>query len=738
MKFFQAKPAAAVSAPLKASRHAIREKDGGYVLPMVVAGMHCPGCAFRIEEALNSETNVAAKVNVTTRRLTVRWPGPENRADFLIKKVTDLGYRLQPFEDAQFDSGERHNERRLLHCLIMAGLGWLALILIGVASWALGFPENWVNWADAAITVPLVLYTGQPFLASAWRALRHGGANMDVPISVALLLTLVMSLMETLQHGAYVYFESALMLAFLLLVGRYLDTRTRGHARAAAQDLLAMMTGTATVREDAQLRLIPIRELRPGMLLQVAAGEKIAADGIVETGISEIDPSAISGETMTEPVRPGSTVFGGMVNVVAPLTVRISSDSGDSLLGEVIKLMEKAEQSHAKYTRLADRVARAYTPVVHSLALGTFLVWWLVLRTPWEPSLLTAMTVLIITCPCALGLAVPAVQVLTSGRLFRRGMLLKSADAIERLAKVDTIVFDKTGTLTSGKMHLANEADISLDQMQMAASLAAQSKHPLARALQRAYSGRLLPLTVTETAAEGLEAYYQGKLVRLGRRQWCGDANAPADESPELWLHIEDEATLRLIFSNETRPDAAEIIKQLQARNYEIFLLSGDRATAVTAVAKSLGITNAHAGLSPTEKCAFIEKLMHVGKNVLMVGDGLNDAAALTAADVSMSPSSALDIAQNAADIVFQGENLAPVAEALATARRAHHLIQQNFALALLYNLIAVPVAVLGYTTPLIAAVAMASSSLAVVLNAQRVNRVTRMNRVTKRALLLR
>lgn len=484
-----------------------------------------------------------------------------------------------------------------------------------------------------------------------------------------------------------------------------------------------MMSGTATVLEDGQSRLLPIRDLQSGFLLQVAAGEKIAADGIVENGQSEIDPSFITGETITQVVTEGSRVFGGMINILAPITVRITAASGESLLGEIVKLMDKAEQGHAQYVRLADRIARFYTPVVHALALGTFLVWCLVIGKPWQPSLLAAMTVLIITCPCALGLAVPAVQVLTSGRLFRQGMLLKSADAIERLAVVDTVVFDKTGTLTAGHPQLVNPQDIGSRNMQIAVSMASHSKHPLSRALVDMYGGKIIPLEVKEFSGQGLESQYEGKVLRLGRRDWCGNSLAPSDENPELWLSIAGEKPVRFRFADALRSDAKLVVHDLMHRGYEVSLLSGDREPAVKSVAAALGITQCYAHVSPVEKHQKIEVLRQLGKHVLMVGDGLNDAAALAAADVSISPSSALDITQNAADVVFQGEKLGSVLEALKIAKRAHRLVKENFALSLGYNFIAVPLAMAGMVTPLIAAIAMASSSILVVVNAQRLNR---------------
>lgn len=703
--------------------------EGEHGLQLMVGGIRCASCAFLIENALNKEEGVEARVNLTSKRLTLRWSGEISRGRDLARKVSALGYSVTPYNPASLQGDDRREETFLLRCMAVSGFATGNIMLLSVALWAATEKTMGVATHDlmhalqALIAIPTTIYAGRPFFRSAWEALRHGRTNMDVPISVALLLTTGMSVFEWTHHGTYAYFDSVVMLLFLLLIGRWLDRRTRGRAKAAAESLLAMMAGNATIRTDAgQAQLVPIRELKSGMLLLVATGEKVAADGVVEKGRSEIDPSFITGETLTQPVQEGSAVYGGMVNVVEPLEVRITAASGQSLLGEVIKLMEKAEQGHARYVRLADKIARFYTPVVHILALGTFLVWRFALGGDWQQALLNAMTVLIITCPCALGLAVPAVQVLASGYLFKRGMLLKSADALERLAEVDAIVFDKTGTLTKGTPRLANPAEIGSRNMQIAASVAAYSRHPLAKCLHGKYGGKFLPLEVKESPGEGLESRLEdGKSVRLGKREWAAPSEASGEGGMELWLAVEGEKPARFAFEDDLRADSREVIAMLKKQGYALTLLSGDREEVAKSVAAELGIETVRARVTPLDKNQAIEALRQQGKKVLMVGDGLNDAPALAAADVSMSPSSALDITQNAADLVFQGDKLAPVAEALATAKRAHKLVKENFALSLLYNLLAVPLAMAGLVTPLIAAIAMSSSSILVVANAQRV-----------------
>lgn len=704
-------------------------KDDSRRLYLIVDGMRCASCAWNIESALNAEPDVSARVNLSTKRLALRWKGDPARGNALLERAASLGFRFTPFDTTRQNNAEASEETFLLKCIAVSGFVTGNLMAFSLALWfstqgSMGVgTRDLMHWVSALVGLPAVLYAGIPYYLSAYNALKHGRANMDVPITLAVLLATGMSLLETFRHGEYVYFDSSVMLLFFLLIGRYLDRKTRARARSTAQDLLAMMQGSATIREGSRLRVLPIREVTPGMRLLVAAGEKIAADGIIFAGSSDIDTGLITGETVPRRAEPGDRLFAGMINMSAPIDIDVSAASEHSLLSDIVRLMEKAEQGQATYVRLADRVARWYTPVVHILAASTF-AGWLLAGLAWQKALLIATTVLIITCPCALGLAVPAVQVLASSRLFRRGMLLKSGDALERLAAIDTVVFDKTGTLTFGTPALANGGDIGERELQLAASMAAGSKHPLSRAVTAAWSGDLLPLAVQEQPGDGLCAAYEGQVLRLGRRGWCGGDSTDVDASLELWLAVEGLPPRRFTFEDQLRPDAKEVVQRLKDKGLRLMLLSGDREPVARAVAETLGIEEVAAGVTPLDKAARIQALAAQGRRVLMLGDGLNDAPSLTAAYVSMSPSSAMDITQNAADIVFQGNLLAPVTEAYGVARASIRLVRQNFALSFLYNALAIPLAVMGMVTPLIAAIAMSSSSILVVANAMRLNRV--------------
>ncbi len=702
--------------------------DGRSRLHLLVEGLKCGGCVARIERALARQPDVAeARVNLSTRRLTLAWTGHADRAGPLAAIVADLGFPVVPFDPERLGAGDTAESRVLLRSMAVAGFAAGNVMLLSVSVWAGHFQDmgpatrDLLHWFSALIALPAIAYAGQPFFRSALAALRSGHTNMDVPISLAVLLAAGMSLHETLRGADHAYFDSAVTLLFFLLIGRYLDRRARGKARSAAERLLALQSGAVTVLDDAgRQSSLPPEQVRPGMTVLVAAGSRIPVDGSVSDGRSDVDASAISGEAVPVAIAPGDRVFAGTVNQSAPVKLTVTAVGEGTLLAEIVRLMELAEQRRGRFVALADRVARLYAPVVHTLAAATFLGWVLFGTIGWQTALLYAVAVLIVTCPCALGLAVPAVQVIASGRLMRRGTLLKSATALERLAAVDTIVFDKTGTLTTGQLDMDADAFCDRESLEVAAGLAGASNHPLARALVRAVPGVPVPDGVAEHPGRGLSWSGPEGEVRLGSRRWCGVEETMGAEGPELWLARPGRPAARFGFADRLRPDAARVVGALAAQGYHVELLSGDRMPAVARVAETLGITRWSAEQDPAAKQARLAALAEDGRTVLMVGDGLNDAPALAAASVSASPATASDIAQTAADAVFQGNRLAPVTELLTVARRADRLVKQNIALSFGYNVIAVPIAVAGLVTPLVAAICMSASSIAVVLNALR------------------
>ncbi|SKA09456.1 Cu2+-exporting ATPase [Enhydrobacter aerosaccus] len=699
--------------------------NGEYALDLLVDGLDCAACVWLIESLLARNPAVLyARVNLSTRRLSVKWRGSAADANEHAGLIAALGFRLAPYMALAASAREEDEMRDLLRCLAVAGFAAANVMLLSVAIWSgeagsMGdATRDLFHWISAAIALPAVVYAGRPFFRSAFKALRAGRTNMDVPISIGVTLACVVSLHETWLGEPHAFFDSAITLLFFLLIGRYLDRQARGRARRTVQAMLALSNATAhVVTPDGRTEARRVDRLAKDDILLVAAGERLGADGTVIDGISSLDSSLITGESLPVAVAPGARVVAGTINLGAPLRVRVTAAGEATVLAEIVRLVEAAEHGRSKFIAIADRVARAYAPVVHLTALVTFIGWMVLGGLAWDRALLTATSVLIITCPCALALAVPVVQVVASSRLMRSGVLLLSPSALERLAQIDHVVLDKTGTLTLGRPELVSGGDP--ETLQLAAGIAASSRHPLAQALRRAAPDAPVVDGVVEVSGQGLQA---GD-ARLGSARYCGVPHAIDDGHSELWFARPGQAPVRFAFADALRPDAAEFVGALQRQGLEVELLSGDRDVVAASAAASVGLQNWTAGVSPAAKVARLTELAKAGKRVLMVGDGLNDAPALAAAHASISPSTATEATQNAADAVFQGDRLAPVLETLSVARRADRLVRQNLTLALLYNLGAVPLAIAGVVTPLIAAVAMSSSSLLVIGNALRLGR---------------
>ena len=710
-----------------------KDKDGQYQLYLAIDNIHCAGCIKKIEGGLLALPQItSARLNFSTRRLAVSWRGSEMFAEQISRFLSGLGYNHTAFDAASLNRTGDKEAKHLLICLGVAGFATGNIMLMSFALWTSDAQEmgtavrDLLHWISALIAIPAIAFSGRPFFTSAFNALKAGRTNMDVPISVGLVLTTGMSLFELATHGDHAYFDSAVMLMFFLLVGRYLDYLARANARKAADNLLSLMSGTATLIEDGHIHHIKIREIKPDMNLLIAMGEYIPADCVIIDGNTDVDTSLVTGESLPSPAPNGSYLLSGVLNISSPIKVRIVNTPEDSQIGSMVRLMEKAEQSQAMYVRLADRVARLYTPVVHSVALLTFAGWMIFGHIPWQEALLISATVLIITCPCALALAVPIVQVIAVSTLMKRGIMVRAGDALERLAKIDTIIFDKTGTLTRGHPVLVNAPDIDMESFSLAASMAAHSRHPLSKALSQAYAGKLEDMCVEEIPGSGLRSQWQGLEIRLGRRTWATDSLLPDhDDMMEIVLSVEGRAPLSFLFRDDLREDAVSTIASLHEMGFHIHLLSGDKANIVSSVAARLNISSAKSHMTPEDKYNFLEDLRRKGHSVMMVGDGINDAPVLAGADVSASPSCAIDIARNAASVVLTGDKLSPLIGLIKTAQLSQKLVMQNFGMTVVYNLLAIPAAIAGLITPLIAAAAMSLSSLAVILNAFRVRRKT-------------
>ncbi len=698
-------------------------------LTLALDGLQCGACVWLIEQVLAREPGLLqGRVNMTTRRLRLGWRGAPEEAERFVATVERLGYRVVPFDAAVQAAADDRTGRMLLRALAVAGFASANVMINSFAVWA-GFTEGMgpatrtlLYWVSALIAMPAVAYAGMPFFRSALGALRAGRTNMDVPVSLGVLLVTAMSLWATIQGQTHTYFDSAVTLLFFLLIGRVLDHRARGQARATAQQLLALRaSNVAVLQPDGSTLRTPQESVPPGARVLVGMGERIGVDGLVEHGSAPLDASLVTGESLPVQAGPGTQVFAGTLNQGETLRIRATATGGATLLAECVRLIEAAEARRGRFVVLTDRVARLYVPVVHLGAAASFLWWWGVRGLPAGDALLIVCAVLIITCPCALGLAVPAVQVIATGALFRAGILLKSATALERLAEVDTVVFDKTGTLTEPVLALADDPSRDPAALAVAASLAASSRHPLSRSLLAAVAGPVPAASgVEERPGQGLLCRTAGGEIRLGARGFAGDPAAPPAAGPELWLSRPGHPPVCFAFHERLRPDAAATVAWLQRSGLHLILASGDRLEPVGRAATTLGIHDWRAEVSPVDKVDLIESLRAQGHRVLMVGDGLNDGPSLAAALVSMSPASAADISQTVADVVFQGQCLRPVVTVLRTARRSGAIMRQNLALSLGYNAVMLPLAVAGLVTPWLAAAAMSASSLLVMTNSFR------------------
>jgi Cu2+-exporting ATPase len=697
------------------------------VLPLpetlfAVPGMRCAGCISKLESGLSGAPGiVSARVNFTAKRVAVTHL-PDIAIPELTAAFAGLGFEAQPLTNALVE--DNGDSRKLLRAMAVAGFAAMNVMLLSVSVWsgATGATRDLFHWLSALIALPAIAYAGQPFFRSAWTALSHRRTNMDVPISIGVILATALSLYETIIGGAHAYFDSAIMLLFFLLTGRWLDAVMRDRARDGVTALLRNTAPGALVREaSGSTRWLTAADLRPDMEMLVAAGERFAADGEILSGRSHIDCALLTGESLPVLALPGDTVMAGTINIDGPLTVRITAAGAETGIADIARLMDSAGQSRSAYVRIADRAARLYAPAVHTLALASF-IGWMIAGAGWHEALLIAAAVLIITCPCALGLAVPAAQIVAAGALMRAGVLVKDGSALERLAEADHVVFDKTGTLTLGRPQPLALETLSPQQQQLALALAETSRHPLSSALRRALVAQgVTPAPVTDIAevpGQGVFGRWQGKTVSLGRSDDAGETLSAA-------LQIGDAKPAIIRFADPLRPEAAGTVAALAALGLPGEILSGDRASAVLPVAGQLGLPAA-ADLSPQDKLAAIAARKTAGERVLMVGDGLNDGPALAAGHVAMAPASASDASQNAADAVFLGDSLAPVATAVRVARATRRIVQQNFAAAILYNVIAVPLAIAGLVTPLVAALAMSGSSIIVVANALRLRNAAR------------
>ncbi len=705
--------------------------DGRFKTDFIVPAMHCAACIGSIERGLAKLKNVdQVRANLSLKTVSVIWDHSKGSASDIAKSLDKLGFENHVSDNLAAEAKGESEEKSLLLALAVAGFSAANIMLLSVSVWSGADAETaeLFHLISGLIAIPAVMFSGRPFFASALKALSARRLNMDVPISLAVMLALLMSVYESLTGGEESYFDASVTLLFFLLIGRYLDQLMRSKARGAVERLhsLSVRDGIL-VGPDGDISHLDVNQIKPGMVLRVFPGERFPVNGTVLVGESDLDRSHVTGESRLSHTKPGDVVEAGTLNLSGPLDFEAMATAENSFLGEMRKMMEVAEQGRGSYVRIADRMAQIYAPAVHLIALVTFIGWMIVTGGDWHSSIYTAIAVLIITCPCALGLAVPVAHVIGANRLMQNGVLMRDGTALERLAAIDTVVFDKTGTLTTDRPVISSLDEYDGQTACILKALATKSSHPYAKAIDHFHdvASSKAVSDQTEIAGHGIEARLGDHIVRLGKPEWVceiTDVDIEHLEAGSVVFAIEGGVVARFLMQDSLRQDAKSTVKSLAARKFDLEILSGDQLAKVEQVADQLAIPDYRGRMTPADKIDRISAIREAGQTPLMVGDGINDAPALVAGYVSMVPASASDVGRHAADFVFVRPSLSAVPLAIDVARTTGRIVRQNFGIAIAYNCIAVPLAVAGYVTPLIAALAMSLSSIVVVANSFRIS----------------
>ncbi len=709
---------------------------------LILEGIVCAACVWLNERHVNYLPGVLEfRVNYSTHRARLRWDERQIKLSEILAAIGAIGYVAHPFDPDRQEALQKRERSVALRRLAVAGLGSMQVMMLAVGLYVGDYQgmEDWIReflrWICLILTVPVVTYSAQSFYRAAWRDLRRRQLGMDVPVSLAILAAFIASVWYTGQGGGEIYYDSVTMFVFFLLTGRFLEMTARHRAAQISEALVRMLPATATRLNAAnEEEIVPIAELASGDRVLVRPGATIPADGRIIEGASSVDESLLTGESLPLPRQLGEGLIGGSVNVESPLVMRVEKVGADTVLSAISRLLDRAQSEKPRLALLADRIAGGFVAALLAVAAVVLVAWWSL--SDFDTAFRITLSVLVVTCPCALSLATPTAIVAATGALTRLGVLTTRGHALETLARATHIIFDKTGTLTFGRPQVAAvETSSGLEArrgLALAAALERGSEHPVGRALAEA-AGEMVPaaMEVRNTPGSGIEGWIEGRCYRVGRPEFVAAlSQSPATERDDFdaastWVALGDETGLLAWFrlTDTLRPGAAAAVQALQTRGLTVELLSGDRPEAVAHIAHEAGIATATGGLSPQDKLDRLRELQRRGAVVAMVGDGVNDAPVLAAAQVSLAMGNGTQLAHASADMILLSEKLEHLVGGVDMARRTLTIMRENFAWAIGYNLLALPLAAGGWLTPWMSAIGMSFSSLLVVLNALRLRR---------------
>ena len=701
--------------------------DGTAEATIYVGGMYCAACSWLIETTMARVPGVlSADINPVTHRLRASWHTDEIGLGGILATLANLGYDPQPLAPESASRPELLEQRAALKRLLVASLGMMQVMMFAVGLYAGDFQgmepdmQYFLRWVSLAVTTPVVFYSARPFFRSAWRGVIARAPGMDLPVSIAITAAFAGSIYATLTKAPAVWFDSVVMFVFFLTLGRFLEMRARHRSIDRSTALSNVLPNTVTrCGEDGQTT-IPGSQLVAGDLVLVRPGESIAADGILVDGDTAVDEALLTGEATPKPKSIGDPLLAGSINLDGIIQFRVESTGSDTTLGTISRMSERARYARPTYVQIADRIASTivFAILIIAAAVGTF--WYI---TAPDRAFVVTLSVLVVTCPCALALATPAAFAAAGTRLAQLRLLVTNGNAIEALARSTCILFDKTGTVTRGapvieEIEILDDTFDEKQCLRIAAALETVSTHPIASAF-RAAENDVAISDQSVAVGNGVSGTIDNQVWRLGRASFVG---ADSDTTG-VYLGVKGRLVARFSISDELREDSADTISHLAGLGLQVGLISGDGEAAVQHTAGKLGIADYHANCSPEDKLEIIRTAQQKGEIVIMVGDGINDAPVLAGADASIAPAHGAMLAQTSADIVLVGDALRPLLLGILLARQTIRVVKQNLAWAIVYNATALPLAALGYVPPWAAAIGMSASSLIVVLNALRINR---------------